>query len=448
MVVYWLYSLLFTVGFIILSPYYVWRLLKTKRTLRDLPQRFGYVPKIHNDGPVIWIHAVSVGETLAIQGLVQTIRQQFGNAKVVVSTTTETGQAIARSKFGHTAETIYFPFDWRSTVKRAIRRLNPSVVLIIETEIWPNFLHVCHQKGIPTILVSGRISLKSYNRYKLARPLMKGILGSIDLLLMQSETDALRIIELGAEAPKVEVIGDLKLDVKPPASEAASAERLDSLLSLSRTKHLIVAGSTAAGEEDLILEAFQLMKSKNKLLADARLLLAPRRPERFQEVERTILRLGVTYVKRSQASRAKLSEKAEIIILDSIGELVLTYWFAKVVILGGSFLNPGKHNYVEAVVRGACVVVGPRYEYEPEGEASFVLYCLSDVGRSRLPNALADSIQRLLLDDGIRNGLVSRARKSVERSQGATDRVISYLSPLLSKRTNIPSAINLHLFQI
>ncbi|MEO0249599.1 MAG: glycosyltransferase N-terminal domain-containing protein, partial [candidate division WOR-3 bacterium] len=389
---------------------------------------------IHHDGPVIWIHAVSVGETLAIQSLVEAIQKHFANARLIISTITETGQTVARSRFNHAAQIIYFPFDWRFTVKRAIRRLNPSVVLIVETEIWPNFLHVCYQRRIPTILVSGRISAKSYQHYKLVRPFMKRFLACIHRLLMQTETDASRIIALGAEAAKVEVIGNLKLDVKPPQSETALAATLDELFGLSKTEHLIVAGSTSDGEEAVILEAFRTLRAKNKSLAEARLVIAPRRPERFQEVERIIACSGLTHVKRSRAGKTRLTERAEVILLDSVGELASVYSFAKAAVLGGSLLGLARHNYVEPVSRGACVVVGPSYG---NCEGIDGLLCLSDVDRHAMANTLADSLQRILLDDETRTRLVSKAKESIERSQGATLKVIAHLRNLLAKETHI-----------
>lgn len=356
-----LYSVALTVVFIIVGPYFLYRALTTGKYIRGFRQRFGAIPRFRSEGKTIWIHAVSVGEVLAIQPVVEALIGCSPRFHLIISTITDTGQDIARSRYGQLAEVVYFPFDWRFAVRRAIKAIQPSLVLVAETEIWPNFLLECERQGIPTMLISGRISQRSFRRYRLIKPLVERVLNCFTFVLVQHDGDAERILTLGVPPARVVVTGDLKWDAAVPEGEAQRARVLDQLFCLSETQLLIVAGSTTTGEESIVVEAYKLLIEENREFQDARLVIAPRRPERFDEVERIVRDSGFRYARRTRAERAKGACGVPVILLDSIGELAALYTFARVVFVGESLFIGGCHNVFEPLRRGARVIVGGCY---------------------------------------------------------------------------------------
>jgi 3-deoxy-D-manno-octulosonic-acid transferase len=445
---YVLYNLALLLATAVLLPY-VAIMTIAKRQHHGWRERFGFLPKLPGERPVVWIHGVSVGEILAagpvIDALMDFSRDPSTPAsrespfRLVLSTVTETGQQIARQRYGSKAVIVRFPVDLRFSVACALERLHPSLVLILETEIWPNFLRECSRRGIPVLLVNGRLSERSFRRYRWVRPFMKHVLDNFRLLLMQSEDDARRIEELGASSARIHVVGNVKWDARPPADEAVKAEELARCLGLSRERPLIVAGSTAPGEETVILRAFELLRTDHAELRATRLLIAPRRPERFDDVENLLRALGWRFLRRTRATDPETAALADVILLDTIGELAAVYRWAHVAIIGGSFFTSLAHNVVEPLMRGACVIVGPRYS-DPNFPAYAAgvwrisapsLHSSAAGAREALARALAHALSRLLLDAELRARFHEATRAFLARHRGAAERIRQHLEPLL-----------------
>src|SRR2546421_3095934 len=298
-----LYSLLFTLGIIALLPRFLLDAIRSGKYVAGLRERLGRLPEIDTKGrPVVWLHCVSVGEAQAARPLARAIRKEFPSHALLVSTTTRTGQRVARDAFREDAvAVIYFPFDWAWTARRALSKVDPSVVLIMETELWPNFLRECRKRHVPTAIVNGRLSERSFRRYQLIRSFTKRMVNNLELALMQTETDAERIRAMGLSPERVFVSGNVKFDAGENEGEQALTSNLREHFQFDDERSLIVAASTHSPEEKIILEAFKQLRSTpgNEKV---RLLLAPRHPERFSEVASLLESSGFTWSRRSAES--------------------------------------------------------------------------------------------------------------------------------------------------
>jgi 3-deoxy-D-manno-octulosonic-acid transferase len=275
------YSLLLTLGLLVLIPHFIYQAIAHGKYVEGLGQRLGKLEQIHKTSrPVIWLHCVSVGETQAARPLVKKLRDAFPEHALVVSTITATGQKLARQVFEGEAESVfYFPFDWRWTVRRALNAVNPELVLIMETELWPNFLRECSSRNIPIALVNGRISRQSFRRYRLVRFFLVRILAHLNMAVMQSKADGERIVVLGLDEARLFTAGNLKFDVSSLPSITETTETLRQRFRFAQGDLLILAASTHAPEEKVVIETFQKLRLNRKL----RLMIAPRHPERFNE---------------------------------------------------------------------------------------------------------------------------------------------------------------------
>ncbi len=430
---YALYNLSLLLATAVLLPYLAIRALVTGREHHGWRERLGFPAPLPRERPVLWIHGVSVGEILAAAPLIEAL-PRFAPSPVhlVLSTVTETGQQIAHRRYGSKATIVRFPLDWRFSVTRAFERLHPNLVLIMETEIWPNFLRECTRRRVPVVLASGRLSDRSFRRYRRIRPFMARVLKNFRLLLMQSEEDARRMRELGAPAERVRVVGNVKWDARPTDEEVAMAEELARQLGLPRERSLIVAGSTAAGEEAVIVRAFEILRAECADLRSIRLLIAPRRPERFDAVEAWLRASGWRVVRRTRATDREKAEQAEVILLDTLGELAAVYRLARVAVIGGSFSASLAHNVIEPLARGACVIVGPRYSdpYFP-AYAACVWRISAPPRPDALARALADAMTRLLREEDLRARLHEAARAFLAQHRGTAERILSHLEPIL-----------------
>lgn len=423
------YSLLLALGLLVLSPYFLFQALAHGKYVEGLRQRFGSLPAIDKH-PVIWLHCVSVGETQAARPLVERIRREFPHHALVISTITRTGQKLARDVFGkHAHSIIYFPFDWRWTARRALRAVNPDAVLIMETELWPNFLRECKARAIPVALVNGRISRQSFRRYAWIKFFLARVLPTLNIAVMQSEVDAGRLRDLGMPVDRIHTAGNLKFDAGAVSSAAEKTEEIRSRFGLSAETPLILAASTHAPEEKIILESFKHFDGR------ARLMLAPRHPERFQEVASLIRDSGINWARRTDAPDAADAE-ARVILLDTIGELPATYSLASVVFVGGSIVDRGGHNVLEPAAAGVPVVTGAHthnfhaiVDLLNEAKAIVQLPPLRDTAAS---DELAKVFAELLANPERRNDLAARAKQLVVENQGAAERTIALIAPLLS----------------
>jgi len=425
-----LYSFLLTVSFIILSPLF---LLRREKYASGFWQRFGYLPKFEQtEKPVIWLHCVSVGEANAARPLVEEIKNQFPDYRLIVSTTTRTGQNLAREIFKDKAEVIfYFPFDWCFSVRRALVNFQPKAILLMETELWFNFIREAGKSGAFVSIINGRLSEKSFKRYSYIKSFMRRVLSRVDLALMQDNADAKRLMQLGIHGSKVKVTGNIKFDQS--YEDSGLTEILRKRFAVSADAPLIVAASTHAPEERWILDAFkQVWKNAPDKLP--RLLIAPRHPERFAEVTGWIKETGFNWVRRSE-NESERDKTAEIILFDSIGELRAVYPLAEIVFVGGSLIPHGGQSVLEPATCGKAIVTG-FYTMNfaaavKEFTAKDALVQLSQTGEKYIVRKLAEVFERLLRDAKERENLARNAFAVIEKNRGATEKTIENLKPFL-----------------
>ena len=437
---YVIYSLLLGLAFIILLPRFFLDSFRHGKYVAGLRERLGGLTPIENDGrPVIWIHCVSVGEAQAARPLVQGLKQRFPNHLIAISTITLTGQNLARTIFKNDAEKVfYFPFDWGWVARRTLKAVHPAVVLLMETELWPNFLRECKAQQIPVAIVNGRLSEQSFRRYRWIKGFMCRVLSSISLAIMQSDSDAARIKNLGMPVDKTFVSGNMKFDAGVvPLNDSLSTE-FRRRFKLTGDTPLILAASTHAPEEVIILNTLRQIISRSE--AKPRLMIAPRHPERFSEVVDLLRTSGLRWTRRS-APEDPSDGHAEVVLLDSIGELQSVYSLASIVFVGGSISNTGGHNILEPAAVGAAVITGPHtfnfklvVEKFVDAGAIIQLHPMSD---SAAIIELGNVITELLAEPGRRQTLGDRARRVVAQNRGATGRTLDWLSPVVPDPENI-----------
>ena len=431
---YVVYSVLAVLFFLAVSPYFLYQALRYHKYVRSLPQRLGLLPLSFNfDGDEsIWIHAVSVGEVLTARALLPELRQRYPRLRLFLSTTTMTGQQIARNNLQYVDEVFYFPFDLPFIVNRTLRLVRPRVFIMMETEIWPNLLRACRRAGVRTVLVNGRISSRSFPRYRLARPFFRRVLRDVDRFCMQSEESARRIVEIGADRERVTVTGSLKFDsLEIPGAAAADRGRNRVLryFRLPPDRPVVIAASTLKGEEEPVLEAFQRIRA---MTANALLIIAPRKPERFDDVERMARRAGYDVGRRTEL-RVDAEPRYDVVILDTIGELAQLYQIATVVFVGGSLVDAGGHNILEPGVFGKPIVFGPHMQNFAEIARAFL-----DNGAAiqvRSARELEPALLALLADPVRRASLGAAARALVEANRGARGKSLAVIGQLLPPDT-------------
>jgi 3-deoxy-D-manno-octulosonic-acid transferase len=424
---YLLYSLLLAVGFVLALPVFLWRGRATGKYFRTFRERMGRLPVYLNvDGDrSIWVHAVSVGEVLAARPLVEALKARFPSLRVMVSTTTLTGNAVAQKSVRGTDGLFYAPFDWPGPVRSALDTVNPVLLVLVETEIWPNLIHEARRRGVKVAIVNGRISPSSHRGYMRISAFLRHVLREVDLFLMQGEAHAARIRDMGAPSERVRVTGNLKFDsVLPPRT----SEKLRRLLvpESRRGRPLFVAGSTAGGEEELILKAFHEIRRR---VPDAGLVIAPRHPERFLVVPALIEAAGFVCLLRSALEPGGWTDGA-VVLLDTLGELAQVYPLADVVFVGGSLVPVGGHNILEAAVAGKPVVVGPyMHNFQEIADQFKADSALVEVTTSE---DVAREVTSLLTDEVRRRSVGERGRTLVERNRGALAATVDALAGLVA----------------
>ena len=426
---YSVYSVLTLAAFVVLSPYFVYQAVRYKKYIGGLRQRLGFLPITFNvDGDAsIWIHAVSVGEVLASRALASDLKARYPRLRLFLSTTTIGGQQIARRLAGVDA-VFYFPFDWTFIVRRTLRLVRPRVFVMMETEIWPNLLRECRAQGVRTAVINGRISSRSFPRYRLIRRFFRRVLADVDRFCMQSEESARRIVELGADPSRVTVTGSLKFDaleVPSPASHGRPRDRVLRFFRLSPARTVIVAGSTMRGEEAAVLRAVARIKAT---LPSALVVLAPRQPERFAEAERIAREAGFVATRRSELP-IDAEPRADVVVLDTIGELAQLYQVATAVFVGGSLADHGGHNILEPAIFGKPIVFGPHMHNFKEIAETFVANDAAIQVRSEAE--LEEALLTLVTDPVRRARLGAAARALVEANRGAKIRTLDVIADLL-----------------
>jgi 3-deoxy-D-manno-octulosonic-acid transferase len=422
------YSALLTFFLVLTLPYWLLQMMRHGKYRAGLRQRFGAVPAalaVRGEKPAIWVHAVSVGEVVASSAVVEALRQNFPSHRVLVSTTTSTGQKLAGQRFG-AQNVFYFPLDFAFAIRPYLDALRPDLVVVAETEFWPNFLRLAKRSGARIAVINCRISdrsLPGYKRLRFCLPkLLEKTLDNVDLFLAQTEEDRQRLIEIGAPESKVTVAGNLKFDVAPPPSPAIVASLRESFIH-SGAGPVLVCGSTLEDEEGSLLSAFRnILASRSKAV----MILAPRHPERFPEVGALVEKLGFRMWRRSLWSGEPLA--GGVFLVDTIGELAALYSLATVAFVGGSLVPRGGHNILEPALYGVPIVTGNHYENFRDVVNFFASRnAVRIVGVAELPLVFMELIENV----NERTTLGRNALAALESQRGATDRTVSALLRLM-----------------
>ena len=426
---YFLYSVVIVCYALCLAPRLLYDMVRHGKYVGTFGERWGRLPATINPRgvPSIWIHAVSVGEVLATGALIPALRDRYPDHPLWLSTTTQTGRKAAAGLEGVDG-LFYFPFDLSPVVARVLERVRPALFVMVDTELWPNLLRHCARRGVKTILVNGRISDRSYPRYRLVRPFFRQVLACVDRVCAQSEESGRRLVDLGAPPTRVTVTGNLKFDTLVLARSGPPPVREGVLRAfrIPESRTVVMAASTHPGEETAVLDAFVRIRRRDPT---ALLVVAPRHPERSAEVTALATGLGLETVRRS-ALPVDGVPRAAVVVLDTVGELATLFQIATVVFLGGSLVPSGGHNVLEPAVWAKPVVFGPHMENFAEITELFLTNRAACQIRSA--EALEPVLSTLLADPARRAALGAAARTLVCANRGATDRSLAVMATLLS----------------
>jgi 3-deoxy-D-manno-octulosonic-acid transferase len=428
--IYLLYNIFLTFFLILSSPYFFFRSLVQKRFRNGLIQRIGLFPNLSNER-TIWVHAASIGEVFCSLPLVRRIKKELPHCKICLTTMTLAGNKTAKTSIPEADVVLFLPVDHPFTIGRAIQRIQPRLLLIAETELWPNLLRSCGKKGIPIILFNGRISQKSFRRYLLFQFFFREYLRYINLFLMQTEEDRNRIIEMGAPSGKTKVLGNLKFDQTFPSfSQEALVEMAESL-DLQGKERALIAGSTHSGEEEILLSLF---KDLRKIYADLILILAPRHLDRIEEVEKILKKEGILWTRKTGCSVGERKGPPEVILLDTMGELMKLYSLGTLVFVGGSLVPVGGHNPLEPLFFKKCVLFGPHmFNFL---EISHRLIEAEGAIQVKGKEDLFFHLKRLLTNERERRKVGEKGYQFLQRHRGATERVFEEIRPFLASLQN------------
>jgi 3-deoxy-D-manno-octulosonic-acid transferase len=434
---YLFYSLLLAFAAVLSAPWWLLQMLRLGKYRAGLRERLGAVPPRLLRGSSqggIWIHAVSVGEVLAVSQLVNEIRKAHPETSVFVSTTTATGQQLARQRFGED-RVFFMPFDFEFALRPYLHALRPGLLVLAETEFWPNLLHLARQSGAKIAVVNARISDRSFPRYRRFRWFFQRVLAPVDLFLAQTEQDARRLQEIGAPPEHVHVSGNLKFDIRL-SSQSALVE--DLRRAISQDSPVLVCGSTAEGEEEILLAAFRQVLHRHPA---AVMVLAPRHPERFDRVAGLIGSAGLRLLRRSSWTAASPVPGGSVFLLDSVGELAAVYGMAGIAFVGGSLVPVGGHNILEPAQHGVAVLTGPHTFNFREIVRIFKQDGGEQGGGLRVVTAetLAQQLLDLLANPQQREDLGRRARQLFQENTGATGRTLQALESLMAEQRSAAS---------
>jgi 3-deoxy-D-manno-octulosonic-acid transferase len=429
---YLLYSALLAAWLLVSLPYWLIQMGRHGKYRAGLAGRLGKLPRrlmAPSSKPVIWVHAVSVGEVLAVSGLVTEL-SRFPEHQVFISTTTDTGQKLARKRFGE-ENVFYFPLDFAFAIRPYLQALRPQLIVIAETEFWPNFLRLAKEAGARIAVVNARISDRSFPGYRRLRRLLTRVLANVDLFVAQTDEDRRRLLQIGAAAQRVLVTGNLKFDVSPPAPPPIVG-CLRNAFHEAGASPVLVCGSTVDGEEPLLLRAFENVLASHPR---ALMILAPRRPERFVEVAALLSKLGVRFWKRSLWSGEPIA--GGVFLVDTIGELAVLYSLGTLAFVGGSLVPRGGHNIIEPAHYGVPIIVGTHTDNFRDIVSLFQSRnAVKVVGPAELPLAFME----LISDEAERVALGRRAAETLRAQQGATHRTVAALEGILPLKTALPAA--------
>ena len=433
-----LYTTLVTLFLILCSPYFLLRSLFQEGYRRMLAQRMGCLPPLVLKNP-IWVHAASVGEVLCTLPLLKRIKRELPDCEIVITTMTRTGNDMAKTQILEANAVLFFPLDHPFILRKVFRQIRPRLLLLAETELWPNLLFSCRRKGIPVVLFNGRISDRSFPRYRLLKCFFEPYVKSISLFLMQTEKDRQRVAEIGAPPERTRVAGNIKFDQTFPSFEPKQVDEMVRSLGLRGDETILVAGSTHSGEDELLLSLFKVLEPAHSRLV---MLLAPRHLDRLAEVEKLLEREAIPWTRRSSLPAPLPSPdsagESRVILLDTMGELMKLYRLGTVVFIGGSLVPVGGHNPLEPLFFKKCVLFGPHmFNFL---EISRLLTDRGGAVQVQGSKDLVHQVRRLLDDEGTRKTIGEKGHQILQENQGATERIFDEIKPYLhhAPQTNRP----------
>ncbi len=395
--------------------------------VKDMPARFGKRAARAGRRPCIWVHGVSVGEVKAAARLIEVIEESVPGVEVIISVTTDTGNRVARKRYPH-HRVEFYPPDLSWIVADALDALRPDLMILVESEFWPNFLIAAHDRDLPVALVNGRMSPRSANRFRMFSPIARPLLQSLESVCVQLPVYAARFAALGVDADRIHVTGNMKFDNIPIKQEGARRERFAKLMGAGDGVPVIVAGSTHPGEERAIAGIAQRFAQSG---VEARFIIAPRHPPRADGVEAEIRRMGLDVVRRKKLDGREPPPKGAIVLLDTVGELELAYGLADAVFVGGTLVRHGGQNMMEPASLGRAVVVGPHIE-NFRGEVDMLLDA-DGLVLAQDAEGVEAILREWIVDPATAAACGARAQKVIDDSKGATDLTLDVLRPLLEK---------------
>jgi len=394
-----------------------WRARKQPEYLHNISERFGFYHQTINQ-PVIWLHAVSVGETRATQSLVTRLHETYPDHHILLTHTTPTGRAASQQLYGDSVMRVYLPYDYQFAVKRFLRHFRPQLGIMMETEIWVNLIHVCHEKNIPLLLLNARMSEKSAKGYANFARLTRAALGELSAVAAQTDDDAARLTALGAH--NISVMGNLKFDIEPPPDMLTLGKQLRRKFGMQRK--VFLAASTRNGEEALLLDALQQVKDPALLV-----VIVPRHPQRFDEVAKLLEQRDIKFQRRS--TNLAMAAETSIVLGDSMGELFAYYAAADLAFIGGSLLPFGGQNLIESCAVGTPVLIGPHsYNF---ADATRLAIQSNAAIQVQDVDALVIEAQRLLHDKNALNEMHIKCMEFVGFNRGATDSSMKIISRVI-----------------
>jgi 3-deoxy-D-manno-octulosonic-acid transferase len=430
---YFAYNLLLSVLTVFLLPYYYFKSKKSGENL-NLRERFAFYDQnldlLFPASRVIWIQAASAGETLAAQKLTSEVRKKYPEARIIFSTMTASGKNLAKKKIEGADLIIYLPFDLKSVVKRAVKTFQPDLFIMIETELWPNLIRTLDEAGCQIMLASGRISDDSFGQYKYLGALLDDMLSRVDIFSMQHQEAAEKIKELGAAEDHICINGNLKydIDLNPPTKEEYQSKK--EMFKITAATKTLVAGSTHQGEEEIILNLYHRLKEDFKKL---KFLVAPRYVERREELLELCRENGIAAALYSELKKneVQLAEDTDIIIVDTMGELAQLYFYADLVFIGGSLIDRGGHNVIEAAARAKVVLFGQSM-YNFKEERDFLIE--NEVGfEIENESDLFEKTYQLLANDQYRRQRAEKAAELIDQNHGAVKKQLQLVNVLLKQ---------------
>jgi 3-deoxy-D-manno-octulosonic-acid transferase len=422
----WLYSLLVVLTTPLVLGYMLWRSVRDPAWRANLSERYGYGAA--RDRQSLWVHAASFGEIQASAPLVQALTTQYPGLPLVITTTTPIGAARARALF-EGADVRFAPFDLPGAVRRFLVRVQPKVAVVLETELWPNLYRECARRGVPMVIASARMAERSVRRYRRLNALTPAVFSPVVAIGAQSEADAARFVTVGADPARVHVTGNLKFDFELPPSVSDRGRRWRSANAPDRP--VWIAGSTHEGEEEQALDAHAVVCARHPR---ALLVLVPRHARRFGDVQSMLERRGLAFVTRSSSER--VTPDTQVVLGDTMGELLSLYAGADVAFVGGSLAPIGGHNLLEPAACGVPILTGPHNFHGAETAQMLVEAGAAQVITDGV--ALATEVTRLFADATARKDMGARGRRVVEENRGALERLLRLIRPLIGDGQRTP----------